>query len=296
MLCNLKWTDCAVVNLAGQSKEKRFMNVRNWFSDRFETLSHRCKNLADTVRGEGFDSVFEAPNKYERQTYRKRLLTIISLTVIFIIIVVISVFLFRYFSQVGESGIQFDEWMSSSGSFWGAVIGAVFAGAATSITTFFIIRRSYQIDYHRERLDALPVLTGYPMLINGKEVIDRDKLEISAIEKEYPFTEVQALDFDTPLRAYRLTNIGRGIAFKLCIRASERYLDLYYSTALEPNGKGVLIIIDPTSEEEIVVEFDDMYENHYRQLFKKHLVGETIMLISMPPDLVKRTERLRYTQ
>ena len=43
--------------------------------------------------------------------------------------------------------------------FWSGIVGALLAGLVTIFTTYFIIRRSYKVDYHAERIAAMPFFT-----------------------------------------------------------------------------------------------------------------------------------------
>ena len=70
-----------------------------------------------------------------------------------LVFVVVIVVVFSYQINMNGQGK-----LDSIYSFWGSIAGSMIAGVVTIITTYFIIRRSYKIDFHQERIAVLPFL------------------------------------------------------------------------------------------------------------------------------------------
>lgn len=59
---------------------------------------------------------------------------------------------FQALQQKGSSGADF----GTLYGFYGSIVGSVIAGLVTIFTTYLIIKRSYKVDNHQERMSALP--------------------------------------------------------------------------------------------------------------------------------------------
>lgn len=77
-------------------------------------------------------------------------IAIISFGMVIFAVVVCGMF----FLQIKNSN---DGQIDSIFGFWSGIIGALISGIVTIFTTLFIIRRSYKVDYHMERIAALPL-------------------------------------------------------------------------------------------------------------------------------------------
>lgn len=241
---------------------------------------------------------YERPTKAEREQRNKKLGIGIVLIFVFASVVLVVYSFAQYYYTVTNGDISFDDWNSSSGSFWGAVLGALIAGIATVCTTILVIQRSYKIDYHRERLEVLPVINMQILC----EFSGLDPLETEQkLNSDYPGTTIiippGVVGCCEDVRLYSLKNVGRGIAYN--IKSSGFFCSDWEEMSsfgiLPPNEK-LILITDLNYHEEIFLSFFDLYENKYQQKFKINVSNNQTVVTAYPPELVKKTERIRYTQ
>lgn len=101
---------------------------------------------------------FRPGTRLERQKKKTLFWVIISIVVITVIVLYFYITWNRFYHEILGKNIAQENWLGFIASFWGAISGALISGIATVITTWLIIRRSYKIDYHRERIESLPIL------------------------------------------------------------------------------------------------------------------------------------------
>jgi ABC-type Fe3+ transport system permease subunit len=95
-------------------------------------------------------SNWKEPAYGERKEHgEKILIATLTIGMAAFVIIIMTMFIWQFSTKPNELS-------DTLYSFWGSIIGAMIAGLVTICTTYLIIRRSYKIDYHRERMDVLP--------------------------------------------------------------------------------------------------------------------------------------------
>ena len=175
--------------------------------------------------GEGIDvrinttasSVDPANGERERKLYN---ITYVMI-VIFIIICTLGGKIYAG-SSITKEVLKPDaviDWSVSSG-FWGAILGSLIAGCATICTTYLIIHRDYKIDYHRERISVMPVLSIRPILMEEKYINDSGEWINDEIAEE-DYYNMHFFDDQTSVKLFEIKNNGLGIAFNVRRENSE---------------------------------------------------------------------------
>lgn len=287
--------------------------IKYWFAYHIrrpviEKLYSLCNTLQDTfTRGSKYLEShaygpaihYERPTKAEREERNKHLrIGVVTIFIVAGLLVLISWFAKYYFTVMGNN-LSFDDWNSSAGSFWGAVLGAAIAGVVTVCTTILVIQRSYKIDYHRERLDALPVLDmkvfleHYTMTQKGEKALQQ-RAHGRARDLMICFGAV-SIGEDT--RVYIIENIGSGIAYNIQTSGffSEEFEEAQ-SGGILPQKDALLLVAGNKSEGEVSITFFDLYENKYRQKYLLCQSDGRTQITTYPPELIRKTRRIRYTQ
>lgn len=263
----------------------------NSISDFFERWSTKYECLPD---GPVLD--YKKPTKAEREERNHRIGIGFSIVFVVLCLVLVVCYFAKYFFTVQNSSISFGEWNGSAGSFWGAVLGAMIAGIATVVTTVFVIQRSYKIDYHRERLEVLPVLEMKVICKENLNPKNKTKemlkgMAANEIVKEVLFdgsVEPQYVSY-----AFLIKNVGRGIAYKVQATGfcNNDFNEGKYQGLIPPN-ESIILVSRNKGFREVSILFYDLYSNQYRQAYI--IDGKNI--ITDPPELLRKTERIRYTQ
>ena len=276
--------------IRGPIVRRKFI-ILNSVSDFFDRWAMKNACLPD---GPALD--YKRPTKAEREERNNKIGIGVSILFVVLCVSVVVWYFAKYYFTVQSSSISFGEWNGSAGSFWGAVLGAIIAGIATVVTTVFVIQRSYKIDYHRERLEVLPVLDI--KLICKENLNPRSRTKEALIEKVSKEVVKEVL-FDGSVEqqyisnAFLIKNVGRGIAYK--VQASgfcyADYNEGEYQ-GLIPQNESIILVSRRKGITESSILFYDLYGNKYRQAFA---INEKI-IIAEPPELLRKTERIRYTQ
>ena len=287
--------------------------VRYWFNYHIKRpMIEKLYSLCNALQGKLADGAkflechaygpaihYERPTKAEREERNKNLR--IGTAVVFVVtvlFVLIGWFAEYYFTVWGNS-LSFDEWNSSAGSFWGAVLGAAIAGIVTVCTTILVIQRSYKIDYHRERLEALPVLDMKVFLehCTMTENFEKDLRRKAKGQARDFMISFGAASIGEDVRVYTIKNIGAGIAYNIQTSHffSEEFEEAYFRGIL-PQNDILLLATSKKSEEEVFITFFDLYENKYRQKYSLYQCGGRTQVTTYPPELIRKTQRIRYTQ
>jgi len=172
-------------------------------------------------------------------------------------------------------------------------VGIILTSIVTILTTYFIVHQNKKVDYHKERLEHLPILdlTIYKSI--NKEEINN----IIILEEGNDYHSI-----------FRVINIGKGIAFNV-----EAY-------GLDDESEALGYDIPKASLETIIVNgykiiqlncncddynyftlrfnYKDLFENQYNQDFiiKYNDDGAIEKIETKAPQLVRRTRRFRYIQ
>lgn len=177
-----------------------------------ERVKHAGKNISKYIRYfcGSYGVEFEPGTQAERKKSIKRLCSVLFIIIAIVIIVIVAVPWIRYYNRILASNIADDSWLGFIGSFWGAVIGAGIASLGTIVTTWMVIRRSYRIDFHRERMEHLPVLE----IVERKDIMS----ELQSSPEKTLFLISKAIwynQWDDTLKnktIFEISNVGAGMA------------------------------------------------------------------------------------
>jgi|GEM_PF-4948955 len=220
------------------------------------------------------------------------------------VLVILSVIFYYYFSwnkvyKMLDPNIQDVDWLGFIASYWGAITGALITGIATVITTWLIIRRSYRIDYHRERIEFLPILQ-----ISVRQDIENQVKQDNGVKNVLLMYNIWYRDWEElpeQFAVFAVKNVGAGIAISPGI--SEEGEAAAYGVpkfaAICP--KESVFFLDnllPFHNGQMVFTFFDIFDNFYEQKFKYEVdENSEVRNISMAmPTLVMKTQRIRYEQ
>lgn len=135
---------------------KAKMHIVNWLGNQITSFGDR---VADRGRRMTYmtapNRVWKEPAYSERKYKREKCFSVICLTVMIgFSLAVIGLFIkqFQTLQQQGAPGADF----GTLYGFYGSIVGSVIAGLVTIFTTYLIIKRSYKVDNHQERMGALP--------------------------------------------------------------------------------------------------------------------------------------------
>jgi len=289
-----EWIQIHIVNPINKVRYVSLNRMMKWAKNKVE---------AGPRSGPGLQYI--DPIKVDQERSRQNRITIAAILAIACVLIFALYSFSKYFSIIQTKGITFDEWNSSAGSFWGAILGSVVAGIATISTTIMIIQRSYRMDYHRERLEAMPVLEL--KIISDSIVVTHDIKEM-AQKVELPIP-LDILYEDSQLNektmVFRLKNIGHGLAYGLELEGLWDERDNKVYGGLISVGEEIWVVEDKlctfldNSQERIQFEicYFDLYENKYEQAFIVTIEQGTVKNIrTLPPELIRKTQRIRYTQ
>lgn len=181
-------------------------------------------------------------------------------------------------------------WSASASGFYGAIIGGVFSSIATIATTYLVIHRSYKVDYHRERLEVMPVFSA--KCFTGKQ-IEKIKIQYRKANGYGMQIEEHAI-YEQP-QLILLKNIGNGIAFHIEMRRYPKESEAHYLNTMEPMAqKGV--IYENINRRKVVLSYHDLYGNQYIQYIHVYENGGDMLTTAEQPELIVRTKRIRYVQ
>ena len=267
----------------------------------FQRLKNALRNIKDYfsyLTGAETATFFPA-TQAERKLKRERFFTIIIILAVITIILCFFVPWNKFYIILSNRKINDENWLGFIGSFWGAIIGAALAGATTVFTTWLIIKRSYKVDYHRERMEHLPII----QITIKNDVLKELRKSKDPVGKMHNIgiwvREFEGLKNESLV--YEMKNVGPGIAIN--IRMPEIGKTVVYGTANFPTlcaGESVLFVEDFSGHREATMKFlfFDIFDNLYQQKYKyKHdYENDTYSLIMEMPELLIKTKRIRYMQ
>lgn len=261
------------------------------------TFARGAKSLEQHAYGPTIH--YKQPTKVEREERNKHIKIGIGILFAVAFLIILIIWFAKYCFTVRANDISFDEWNSSAGSFWGAVLGAAIAGIATVSTTILVIQRSYKIDYHRERLEVLPVLDMKVFLEHYTigENCEEDLLQKAKGQAREAIVSFGVCSLGEDARIYIIKNVGAGIAYNIQTVNffSEEYEEAYGGGIL-PQGDTLLLATSQKSEGSVSLTFFDLYENQYCQVYLLSQHNGQTKVTSYPPELIRKTKRIRYTQ
>ena len=172
--------------------------------------------------------------------------------------------------------------------------GVLVAGIISMFTTLMVIQKSFRVDYHMERIAALPVLS-IEMFNKAKEVIWGEGELTSHGKKVIKKDNYVVYGYDQFSQVLKVRNVGKGGAFKIWTVGNFKLHDEICLQSLMQE-EYALVITDVDRMKKITLEYYDLYENFYRQEFEILANENNTQFIASPPLLVRRTDRVRYQQ
>ena len=170
-----------------------------------------------------------------------------------------------------------------------ALIGTVLFGLPTLVTiftTYLIIKRSYKVDNHQERMSALPHFRLYMVPVEKDRMKMRKKLERTAqcyIRDCGPDSIVLAVENVGKDEAFDVVVMGRGLDDGVFIKSMHV-------------GEKKYLMFEYTPGYEIKIQYEDIYGNRYYQRFEPEVNENKIWFNARIPELILRTDRVRYQQ
>ena len=239
-----------------------------------EFFSSKARNMAD--KSDSAYPEYQPPTIAEQESKVRKRNVIIYIIVILVVIMLVVKYFSKFYYTVSSENISFSEWNSSAGSFWGAILGAFVAGIVTIIANYMVIHRSYRIDYHRERLEVLPVFEAEIVALNKPLAqVEEDLKHVNAPLASTVLSLLwgESAPEDLVNLCY-IKNIGKGISYNFYISGiwPENQNTPYKGMITE--GKGVWLALPVDDCGEVINDytfyamFTDYYGNKYKQEFK----------------------------
>ena len=240
---------------------------------------------------------FQPGPKAERKAILTRVFAFVGIIVFITILLIIGIPWIKYYNTlIGSENIGEKEWLAYIGSFWGALTASVLTLVGTIVSTWLIIRRSYKVDYHRERLEYMPVLQLH--------IDDKATREINTAENKeeamesYPYMDDVDCEEDD-LVVIKIQNIGKGIAFEPSTENScETMGDIVFPPLCPGQTVDFLTFTGDVPNRIFVFHFFDMFENYYSQEVGFEFPGSEgkVYPVVKPPELIIKTKKIRYVQ
>lgn len=266
-----------------------------------DRIKHATENISKYVRyfTGSYGVEFSPGTQTERTKSRKKILVITLTILAVILLLIIAVPWIRYYDSILPLVDEKETWLGFIASFWGAIVGAIIAGIGTIITTWMVIRRSYRIDFHRERMENLPVL----------EVTVRKDLirELQKTKNRGSFLNskniwhAEHVDAGDNNAVFQITNVGAGMAVKIEMVSAAKAAGLPTPEFVHIS-KGESSLFLETYNRNFATRFElsffDIFENMYSQEFIFQFEDQKGLYLSKikMPELIRRTARLRYIQ
>jgi|GEM_PF-2111077 len=215
------------------------------------------------------------PTRREIQIFRRRaFLIIVGVAIMGLAVWGIISF---YNGMVGINSDDFsdsDKYMATI-SLFSTIIGAI----VTITVTYFIVHNSKKVDYHQERLSHMPII-GIQLQCNKEgqpSTMEKNENGVCKIPLE-------------------MKNIGNGIALE--IEEEDNDSDPFEVQNLPVNSTVEYIhyYSDSSSDGKFKFRFQDIFENKYSQEFSVKIYSDITRITCKPPELVRKTRRVRYCQ
>lgn len=265
---------------------KAKMHIVNWLGNQITSFGDR---VADRGRRMTYmmapNRVWKEPAYSERKYKREKCFSVICLTVMIgFSLAVIGLFIkqFQTLQQQGAPGADF----GTLYGFYGSIVGSVIAGLVTIFTTYLIIKRSYKVDNHQERMGALPHFRLDTVPVEEDRIEMMEKLEQTApcyIRDCGPESIVLAVENVGKDEAFDVTVMGYGLDDGCMITSMHVGEKKYLMFEYRPYSK-------------IKIQYGDIYGNRYYQEFDPEGNEGKIWFNARIPELVLRTDRVRYQQ
>lgn len=227
--------------------------------------------------------------KKSEDTIEKVLSVLLIIVMLSFVIVIVGAFMYQF-------GKVDDNTNDSLYGFWGSIAGSMIAGLITIFTTYFIIQRSYKIDYHQERMAVLP-------FFETRIMANHFSTELGEVPKKVKKIINNHICFDDCIKEdamlIEFKNVGRGPAFQVVIEGlTDDYNNPLFQSIVVMNKK--YVVCYSFNKINIKVRFCDVYGNYYYQCFvleRNSNDNESYCeLNATPPELLLRTKKTRYIQ
>lgn len=155
------------------------------------------------------------------------------------------------------------------------------------------------MDYHRERIESLPIL----QLSIRKDLEDeiRKSKNFKKVIKDYRIWNREWDELPEMFVVFEVKNIGKGLAIqpKVSNEADEAvYGAPSFSSITSQESAYFVEELDFIYNNELVFSFFDIFENYYEQKFTLEVDDEEQVwnVCMLTPELVMKTQRIRYEQ
>ena len=282
---------CASTKVFSEQKQLNYSTIekviykkKQRIDDKINRLYEKQKRINLKYPGNAF---YVDPANGERHGF---IIRIIYPLIFLAIITCVSFIFLRSSIQLSNMAKEGKVSFVDLSAFYGVIIGSVVTGLVTAFTTFLMIQREYKVDYHHERVEALPVFTILKVR-NSKQYFDEHGKYLGNDERLYVKCSFGAIE-ENPL-VIRMKNSGKGIALEVTIdNADEDFLGDF-------DVREEKLVYFPYNFEErffMNIKFRDIYDNIYMQRFELYNMGEETLVRNYSPMLVMRTSRVRYQQ
>ena len=267
--------------------------------DRLDRILHNLREVWYVISGRLIIAIEpEAQAKAEKR--RNRIIIFLVAIVLSSLLLIIGVPWIRYFNQLVKQQISNSDGLLFISSFWGAIIGALLAASLTIISTWMIINRSYSVDFHRDRIDHLPILCLHE--IRGA-IFCEDRIKLpneTFVWSEQEYQKFHEYDEMLLTKILEISNIGAGIALNISTTNGYYEGPPVHFAGITPKNVVYLVYSACTEvpSDTISLFFEDIFENKYRQDFSYDMSDEYNMFFigGSIPILIEKTKRIRYTQ
>jgi hypothetical protein len=179
------------------------------------------------------------------------------LTILFII----GIPWIKYYNEIVKLQISKSDGLQFISTFWGAIIGALLAASLTIISTWMIINRSYRVDFHRDRIEHLPILCLHE--IRGA-IFNEDGIRLpdgTPVWSEQEYQKSHDYDETQLTKILEISNIGAGIALNLSTNSQYEGPQVHFAGITPKNV--VYLVYSACTEvpsDTITLLFEDIFD------------------------------------
>ena len=259
-----------------EMKRNHYQKKRDEFERKFQKLELNKK--INTMRIE--------PANGEREQIVNHILG----KILFLVIISAVIILILYINALFNGKEKVDE---IEISFWNSLLGACIPGVITIMTTYFLIKHEYKVDYHKERMSALPVFSFIHVHDKNKYINEQGKWNDSNYSREMLENTAQNDKIsDEEVDLYILRNKGSGMAFNV---SHDRKDEVFSFGDISQNEEKIIAMKKYTTLY-YIISYMDIYGNKYTQRFELNNDTGRYNITTFPPELVLRTKLMRYQQ
>lgn len=267
--------------------------INRWIAQKAKDLSNRLSELYYRLSySSNAHLVSYDDYVYKEINYSKKSIWIAIVGIIFTISFIILLYLINSSNYRLDTDDQKEISIAS-------VLLTILSCVTSVATTIVLMRQNYKIDYHKERIEVLPVFSA--SVLPARRFFDNSDRNYISILKEKineNISVLSLLDGKDPNVVIRLKNEGKGSAYNICFDSNwTEYEEVQFQNCSVNQEK--YIILNETQNCSFTCKYSDLYGNYYSQEFWVSYDTSTddyYDLESEPPKLVFRTKRIRYVQ